>query len=710
MSTIRLEITAIGTGIEGSATLGFNDGAVASSLLLISKDGPSIQGYFSRIPTDLPSDPDAAQASAFAQAFVRDFKNVGGNNNLTAVVENGSEVLITAKNGQFDTFAFTGLWVANLGISNEPFASPLVFDVLKSDIVGDCTTIRYSSTLSGGTSPYTINNGITPIQTGWDGLSIDFDLDRGSVNTLNVIDNDGNTESLTVNVPRGLKIGEFKQRSTQFEGYSDILIESVNEVTGTTPVEYSLDGVSEITGQNYQLSNSFPGVLPGLYNLFIKDKYGCEISKTIEVRDFQDVTVNENPKHFEVMSANSLIVSPCKNFDASTKKNFENTGSWNEFADINHRIKQDFDPVDGFIGTQFKSSYPYHIITLDFFDGTMKDIAPIMIQENLGTKEKVDCVIFPVNGKTGVFFDGGNLYEPNTTTIIGASPHQPNAFNNKTFLPEWAVDGQLVFIDGLGGKYIEGSGYDDDRGGYFIVDAVTPAQLDSRVQVTYNVQIYNLFECYINVEDIDNIAKIKFEKGFSFSQIDGDPWVSEIIRKTNDTNRHVLIEWSSEKNRGGMVFQSGIQCRNRIVGKFRPIWDGEAETALEDSGKSSLKQSSYQDYRLEFESLSAKQVDKLNIISGLDNGDFKVNGLGMVRNDFPEIEPLEESNRYSWAVNLSSSGDNLSIDNDEFVLEVSTGVIGGGGTGKEVAGFLEIKPLTINGKLITVDDKLLVMD
>lgn len=695
---------------RGSVTIMYNDGQRNIPLVLQLTTGVSRFGFFSEVPYSTPAaDANLLQMQNFVSAFNRDFSRLISPKNITATILD-NEIVVTAVTGTFigsqSNYDGNVIIIGDFEVDNSIQVSSL--ELFLSNLnTGNCSTINYTARAEGGSSPYSITRNGAVLNSNWDGSIINLSLERSSgVESFLVTDSNGNQDNIELIVPRQIKASEFKERYTQFDGFSDIFIESVNPVANTSPLSYAITPLANTTGSNYQTSNSFPGILPGLYKLWIRDRYGCEVNKTIQVRDFEDVTIDENPRFFDVMSANSLIFYPCTHFNESTKPNFKNTGSPNELSGLNYSVVQNFVATD-FIGTQFKSSYPFHIATLIQENGNISDIQIITVKENLGSREKVDCEFFIIGSNTAVYFDGGNEYEPNTTTIIGNSPYQPNTFNNQTFLPPWAIEGQLVFIDGIGAKYITGTGYDDIRGGYFLVEGLI-SDTNGIVQVRYNVQPYNLFEFYLDTSLISTKAKIKIEKGFSFDSIDGLPWVSETISKTTDKKKHLLIQAKSSRNRGGMVFQSGIRVLNRLIGTFRPIWIGESETALEDDGKSSLKQSSYQNYRVEFESLTAKQVDKLNIWSGLDG--FTINGEGLTRESFPEIEPLEDSNLYSWGCDFASSGDTLSVDQNELVLNVSTGVIGGGSTAKQGVVFGNISPISINGSILSINGKILSLD
>lgn len=683
----------------GQITIVFNNGSNVSLIEKPRAKSGSLYQHFHHVGNQT-GDEDRIAAN-FATAFLRDYRNVGGKANITASVV-GNVVTLEAVEGTFSSFSYSGnvLYVTD-DIENSEQKVPLNFNAVYQT-TGNCTVINSQAACSGGTQPYTLYNGTTVIESGWDGSTANFTLPRGTVANMKVIDSVGDSKTITINVPRKLAIGEFKERKKNFSTYSDILIENVNPVTGTTPIQYSLDESDAVTGDNYQTSNSFPGVSPGTYKLFVKDRYGCEVSKTIVVTEFQDTTEEEVIRYFDVPEGQSVIFQPAPTFDQEKKKNYFNTGSYNQDDLVLYNTKHYFDVNERLKGIQFKSSYDYHIITFHECGTLAKtDIAPIRIQENLGVTEKMDCFLFAVGNKTGVYFQGGNTYVANTTTVL-----ETNTYNGST--PRWAEVGQLVFLDGLGGFYISATGYDGDRGGYFVIDVATPETLQDKVQLTYNRHDYNLYEFFIDKAIIDKEGFIIMEKGFDDSSlVDGDPWVSEKIVKVSDTSKMLYLEWWDSLNKGDIVFQSGIYFFSRLFGEFEPIWENVAETESGDARDTSIQQKSTMDFEVLIEAINKKQVTQLNIASALEG--FTVNNLNLVRKKEPEIKRMGKSNLYTWKCQFGYGDNKLAVKEDEIVLEVSTGVIGGGGTGKyPVPTFDDITLYRdANGNLLTKDGVLL---
>ncbi|WP_431129770.1 hypothetical protein [Flagellimonas flava] len=705
MSSIQITIDRLpdGPAIRGSIIVVYNDGNMDISLPLELTGTVSVSGTFSLVPyvdgVSLESD---LQALEYRGAFYRDYRNVGGTNNLSVTIV-GNVVTITSQTGTFPVgqSTYTGdvlgvsFFITNVAVNKTPVLS------VTATGVGDCDTVQYEITATGDGSPWRLSNGLNVLNTNWDGSAQQVNLARDEIQHLIQLREPSPSlallDEVTLIVPRKLKTGEFKIRATQYVGSSDILIEEVNPVNGTAPIEYLLDAQGATSGGAYQTDNVFPGVLPGFYELFVKDKFGCEITKTIQVRELEDASEEENPGFFTVMKGNSIILSECTSFDKDIKPNFNNTLSFNELSGIRYSVVQYWDASD-FEPIQFKSSYPFHVVTLHKSDGTKQDLPIVEIANNRGAKEKVDCQLFPINGKTGVYFDGGNEYEPDTTTVLGSSEYTQ-------FLPSWAVEGQIVSIDGKGAFTIEEQGYDStlERGYFVIPFALTTAE-SALVQVTWNVQVYNTFECYVPFSNVDR-ARIVIEKGFNdngITTIVGDPFVSELQQVKENEDDDLLIQWSSSKNKSDIVFMSGVKFQKRMKGKLRPIFPNNSEIVEGDSRAYTLDQEFFQHYRLELERLTAREVYQL-IVASMTDG-FKVNGESLKQNGQVEVEPLGESNYFTLKCDYALGANNAAIQPDELVLNASTGVVGGGSTGKPAAlpSYDGKTRLNIDGGFVTV--------
>jgi len=573
---------------RGQINIVFNDGS--RNILLSEKltTNPSSSGFFQEVAwTGNDAVDNEQQAQNFVTAFNRDWSWVGGvefSKNLSAAFD-GNVVTITATNGTFVSADYTGnvIVFGSANIDNSVQETPISFSVQMTQS-GDCQQITYSLNASGGTAPYTLKGTNGTISSGWDGTALTTILDRGRVETIRLIDSNLQEVSRTFIVPRKLAEGDFDIEIAGFEDGSDIIINRNTVIKNTSPLEYSLDDITQVTGNNYNTTNSFTGIQEGQYKIFIKDVFGCEIFKTITVSNFVDGVSTEASRYFKVMDGQSIIFNEFVDFDAKKKKNYFNTGSYNEaIQGARHRAKQYFSLDDGFIGIQFKSSYPFHAITIHQKDGKMIDIPFVMVSENLGVLEKLDCVRFRLNEtQTGVYFNGGNTYIPNTQTVLGSSE-----FIGTT--PSWANIGQLIYLDGTGLR-ISGNGYDDNYGWYFIVDAETSTEQSATVQLTYSKHPYNTFEFYVDSSKLKSCDVIIIEKGFEAGVFDGNPWVSERLMPIVDNDEYLLIQWNDLKNKADIVFQSGINYLSRYKGEFIPLSDDSSETYSGDSNEYPIEQ------------------------------------------------------------------------------------------------------------------------
>lgn len=679
LETQALDFSPLG---RGQINVVYNDGNQDFTLDLWLINAVPPAGYFQEVAwVDGFSGEDEQQAENFRDSWNRDYASIGGapgSKNLAASVT-GNTITITAVKGTFVSASYTG----NVLVFGTPVINNTVQDVepnltITPSSTGNCNTIQHAFEATGDGAPFRVNRGGADLISAWDGTAQNLNLDRTGTTQVYFLYNSANelVDTVSQYVPRKLAEGDFDITINNYESSSDIIVNRVVFLASTAPLEYSIDATSATTGGSYQTSNTFTGIFPGQYKLFIKDKYGCEISKNIVVSDFQDATENEVTRYFEIMEGQSFCFSPHVQHTSLVKKNYFNTWSYNEYVQgAKHNTFHIVDALDGFRGIQFKSSYNWHYITMHKCDGTKINIPPIIISKNLGAKEKYDCMLYPspeVDGETWVYFNGGNEYTPDTTTVIGSSPYDGTT-------PTWSEIDQLVFINGTGLR-ITKTGYDANLGGYFVVELETASETSGFVQVTYNKHNYNLYEFYVNIADIDNSCVIVVEKAFDGEGlIEGDPWVSERIRKKEDSDDILYLEWSDTKNKADIVFQSGLKCFARYEGVMRPTSDTDSETYSGDGNIYPIAQVSRIDFNIKIEGITYKQVNQLNIASALSG--FKANGISLVAKESATVTAFGSSNIFRWERTFGYGANALAEQQDEIVYSPTTGVEGGGSDG-----------------------------
>lgn len=711
MSTIKVNI--------GTQPLDFSPVTLGSIYFEIEYDGitvgiretlsytPSGYKFFKLIPWVSPG-VELEQSVEYANAINRDYANVGNTgtglqkSNINAFVDANEDVIITAERGIFKNPSYNGnaLNGVSFSITNTPQEIPKSFDYIAKE-TGSCGVISLvgytAQAATGGNGSYKLILNGNEIFSGWDGnADQDFDLERGKSYSGYLYDS-ANTliSSVTIRPPRLLSLGDFSVDQEIKSNATDIVVRTITEVNGTSPLEYSLEDEAGISTP-WGLSNTFPGLLPGLYTIHIRDKFGCSISKQIEVYEFTDPGgENDLIRHFSISNFNSLTFREKIGFDFVNRPNFENTLSYEEKVGRPYQTVFKF-PATSVVKTQFKSSYPIHVCTLLKSDGTKQSLALEMIQKNIGAVEKIDCKIFPLvytfqmvgggtvtssNG-TAVYFEGGTNYEPNSET---ADPENPTSPYNGG-LPPWATVGNSITFDGIGThEIVETDLYDEERGVmYFRIENVVDSEVSEKVQVTYNRHPYNLFRMDFSMQNVQDHAKIVIEAGWAFDQIERR-FDSEVFKLLEDPKDHLKITWRSDINFDDMVFSDGIDCEMWIKGRIRPFPIGESTVKRGDDRTRSLKQRHRVGQRLEIPIMSANQWDKLCLASGIaDDGEFRIENMLLILTSPPEFdEELGDTNLSSITAEYEYGGESLAKKANEIVLIPSQGIEGTAQTGTE---------------------------
>ncbi len=655
--TFQVQDLSAGGFNNGIVDLIYNDGIHSYGLTEALVPQRSKQLQFTEVVGTGAISENNQQAQNYVAAFLADHAQTGTNNVFSASrVDN--VVTITASQGTFASLQYSGnKLIINSNIDNGTAQTSKVFSLTK-DGTGDCNTLDYTIAASGGVSPYRVDlNGNTSL-SGWDGTSQTIQLGRSMLLNVQVFDSNNNQigADKQVVVPRKYNVNDFSINVAKFTTHGDITITVDTPIADTTPLEYSLDGT------NYQQSNVFPTILEGEYILSIRDKYGCEFTTTVVV-DVADVEEIEQKRLLEVSNLNSIPFRKVRK--EGGKRNYFNSQSYEEIASVTHEVVVNF-PVGRLVPVQFKSAYSYNGATFHE-DGNKLPLLPFKLTENMGFTEKVDCVIFPIGTKTGIFFDGGNSYATNSTTITGSSPHA-------LFLPDWGDIGQTVSIDGKGTFTVNQIGFNEilDRW-YLEIDLTIGAQEVGKIQATYNIQDYEVYECFLDMSLVQKGGFIIIESGYAFNKIDQKE-KSYYINKIVDDCSYLKLEWFHSLNIGGLVFQSGTKHFGYFKGLFQAGITSESDTVQGDDRAYSLYQDTGIKYVLTIAGLNTQMQSKLSMAAALDG--FKVNEVLVIK-DKAKFDRYGFTNLGTLELELLGSGDNLDIQDDEIILNPSTGIIGG---------------------------------
>jgi len=431
-------------------------------------------------------------------------------------------------------------------------------------------------------------------------------------------------------------------------------------------IEYSLDDAT------WQESNSFTGLVPDTYTVYVRDQFGCKQNFEVLISE-SDI----NSPYFQIPKSNSIrYANKIVWGDAANYKNDDNTLSFQAFAKdkrLAHKEIQLFQSAD-VITTQFRSNYAENLAKVIKADLTEVALSVIKKSNNIGLKEKRDAKIFSYDtGKTGIYFITGNIYNYDTDVVTGT--HNLNGT-----LPDWAVEGNYIKI-GASFYLIESIVYDDSRNSDVIVFSNPysgTANANQIVGCIYNLKNYEVYEFEIDMVDyLDERIQVRINANDpNFQDLVN---ISEFIEVAVRHEQTVDIHYWNENNTD-MFYASGIKNRIRI-----PIMDviasddEESENHKTDTNSVLLSAEFYEGDEFEFEPQTKEMHRKTKL--ALSHKFVFIDGVQYIKNGNFESEKLEDSNLYSLKVKMLKAGEPF-INNSNNGFEFD-------GSSEEIPGLIE---------------------
>jgi len=431
-------------------------------------------------------------------------------------------------------------------------------------------------------------------------------------------------------------------------------------------IQYSLDNAI------WQESNSFTGLVPDNYTVYVRDQFGCKQNFNVLISE-SDI----NSPYFQIPKSNSIrYANQIVWGDAANYKNDDNTLSFQAFAKdkrLAHKEIQLFQSAD-IITTQFRSNYAENLAKVIKADLTEVVLSVIKKSNNIGLKEKRDAKIFSyASGKTGIYFITGNIYNYDTDVVTGT--HNLNGT-----LPDWAVEGNYIKI-GASFYLIESIVYDDSRNSDVIVFSNPysgTANANQIVGCIYNLKNYEVYEFEIDMVDyLDERIQVRINANDpNFQDLVN---ISEFIDVAVRYEQTVDIHYWNENNTD-MFYATGIKNRIRI-----PIMDviasddEESENHKTDTNSVLLSAEFYEGDEFEFEPQTKEMHRKTKL--ALSHKFVFIDGVQYIKNGNFESEKLEDSNLYSLKVKMLKAGEPF-INNSNNGFEFD-------GSSEEIPGLIE---------------------
>jgi len=146
------------------------------------------------------------------------------------------------------------------------------------------------------------------------------------------------------------------------------------------------------------------------------------------------------------------------------------------------------------ITNQFRSNYASNVITAEELNGTITNIPITQKTQNIGIKDKRDAIQYNLGpGKTGIFFNAGNVYDYDTNAVTGS-------YVLNGGVPEWARIGNYIQI-GLAWFQIEQILYSEEKASDILVISNVYTGIEAAVIVgsIYNRENFEVYEYTVNM-------------------------------------------------------------------------------------------------------------------------------------------------------------------------------------------------------------------
>ena len=361
-------------------------------------------------------------------------------------------------------------------------------------------------------------------------------------------------------------------------------------------LQYSLDG------STWQTSNVFNGLLVGNYVLHVKDQLGCSFVKNFEVNEFGIYT-----PYFYISKSNSIRFANRITWgDAANYKNDENTLGAEVEVQLAYSGCQNFKSAN-VITTQFKSNYDNNIVKIIKEDLSEVVVPVVKMTNNIGVKDKRDAIKYNLgNGKTGVYFLSGNIYDYVTNAVL-------DSFALNGSLPEWAIVGNYIQIN-TAWFFIEEIFYDEAKEADVVVFTNNYTGIDAAAVVgsIYNDFNYEVYEFTIDmVNYLNQTIQVKIEN--TDTKFEPITYLSEKIDVAVNFDKNVEIYYWNDDNTD-IFYATGIRhLINCELTKQEGVSEEESEAYKTDTTAILLKSQLYELDKFIFEPVSKEIWRKLMI-------------------------------------------------------------------------------------------------
>lgn len=570
------------------------------------------------------------------------------------VSTNQLEITHETKTNFFDGATVEGGFGVIVSISNTPPPDPYIItaESYAPNAANPCTKVDLSITTNKQTALARYGGQDINISTNPFTLTID----RGVTTSIELFHS---AEKITKSFSPVTQytITGVEQRLTP-NGYSvEIKVSStgVSTVNIFSILEYSLDDV------NWQAPNSFPSLLPGDFTAYVRDTYGCKKQLAFTVVDNSSTVSSEVLPYFELSELNSFHFALQED---SEFENFYNTLSFQESGlntgDFGHFVKKKDNHT-----IQFRSSYETHTCTLIDSSNNQINVPVVKKSNNINVFDSREAYVKFYDGNyVGVYFNGGEVYDPVTGDVIGVNTfvkRVPSFYKVGMFI---RLSNSLLILDWY---QITDIFYDDELKAWVaLTNFIATGGNDfgkGKALVNYNQLPYEVYEFYIDFENYEGCYQLNLEvEGFDTSF----NYCSERLDVRDDFPKTHEIRYSNTEN-NEINYQTGITHLLRLpyFEMVQYIPDIEVNSNRTDTKITHLRGKNTDKFSYTFNRIPGPVLQTLTRAIVLDK--LFVNGVGYTDPEL-EVEKLGNTNLYDATVILTPN-------NEQFVSDSGLRVI-----------------------------------
>ena len=600
-------------------------------------------------------------------SFLADYNFGGSGPYVLELVSNDSLKITIDSEGFFTSSEFQednsdGQPNFSATFENEPVTVPLSVSAIEfsQDSSDFCNKIDAVITTSEQINDYSIDGGSNYISVNSNPFTIESITRRS--NTLLIIRNSSSVFNYTIKVPSILLGANISATYTNSPQGATITIATAGSGF-LLNYTYSLDAIT------FQTSNTFSGILEGQYSFYVKDQFGCQVSKLLTIPPFADGGVGQRIPYSDLPSK-SLSIRYFKYIDFKNSdeyKNDENTQSDELPYTQNARLyNQLFKNSDTEILTQLKTNYQNVIATVVDEQLVEHNINVSKVVDYSSLRDRRDAKIYNIGGlglQMGIYFNGvDNIYDYYSGAITGSVDLNGS-------LPLWGLVGNYVFVNGAWFE-ISNVIFDESNNidSYVLVIETnyTGANLKVEVSTVYNLEPYNIHEFNIDFSLFTNqkvqVNITQTDTNTSFPEV---VYLSEIIEVAESYSDTLFMEYYNDKNTD-IFYATGIKNKIHIpIEFFSGGILGETTTERTDINTFLIDAEGYENDLIAFKLMPKQMMRK--VIQGLSHKFVFLNGVQYVKEESPEVVAVIGTNLYRVNAEMTKSN----------AVYTSRGLVGG---------------------------------